>query len=469
MRMKLSFLGAAQNVTGSRFLIDANGTRVLVDCGLYQERQFRGRNWEPFVVPPESIDAILLTHAHLDHCGLLPKLVREGFRGPIHCTRATAEIAKYILLDAAHLQEEDAEHKRRRHRREGRKGPHDPVVPLYTTGDAERCLGAFEPLDYDQPLALGDGLEAIFRDAGHVFGSSNVTVTARKNGQQRKIVFSGDVGRPDMPIIEDPVPVDADADYVLVESTYGNRLHESPDDIEDRLAEVINRTHEAGGNVCIPSFALERAQHVLYSLNKLLLADRIPHLATFLDSPMAINITEVFRNHPELFDREMARLVKANHSPFDLPMLHLTRTAEQSKAINHIKGTVIVIAGSGMCTGGRIKHHLVQNIDRPESTVLFVGYQAQGTLGRRIVEGEKQVRIFGQERDVRARVERIHGFSAHADRNELLDWLSQMDRPRQVFVVHGEQESAKDFRQFLADKTGWNVSVPSYRDEVKLD
>ncbi|MBS3733301.1 MAG: MBL fold metallo-hydrolase [Phycisphaerae bacterium] len=469
MKITLSFLGAASNVTGSRYLLDANGTRVLVDCGLYQERHLRDRNWAPFVVAPESIDAIVLTHAHLDHCGLLPKLVREGFRGRIYCSPATAEIARYILLDAAHIQQEDAEYKRRRHEAEGRSGPHADV-PLYTVEDAERCLQHFDPVDYDAPIPVGEHVAATFREAGHVFGSTNVTLSVQKDGQQRRVLFSGDVGRPGMPILRDPKPADGDADYVLVESTYGNRTHETPEDIGDRLADVINRTHAAGGNVCIPSFALERAQHLLYALNELLLADRIPHLATFLDSPMAIHITEVFRNHPELFDREMTRLVNANHSPFDLPTLHMTRTVSQSKAINHIKGTVVVIAGSGMCTGGRIKHHLVHNIERPDSTVLFVGYQARGTLGRHILDGAEKVRILGRQWDVRAQIERIHGFSAHADRDELLEWLNGLSRPpRHAFVVHGEPESAADFREHLVERTGWSASVPEYRDTVTLD
>jgi len=468
MQIKLSFLGAAQNVTGSRHLVQANGHRVLVDCGLYQERELRGRNWEEFPVPPKSIDAVLLTHAHLDHCGLLPKLAKEGFEGRIHCTPATGEIARIILLDSAHIQEEDAAFKRKRHQREGRTPPR-PVVPLYTTEDARETFPLFSPVRYRQPVQLAGGMRATFHEAGHVFGSSMITLTVEQDGRRRTILFSGDVGRKNMPIIEDPTVFDQ-ADYVLVESTYGDRVHETVGDVKDRLVEVINDTVSRGGNVIIPSFALERSQDILYHLNELLMERRIPHLMVFLDSPMAIEITRVFRGHPELYDEEMAEHAAERSSPFDFPGLKMTRTADESKSINFIRGTVLVIAGSGMCTGGRIKHHLVNNIARPESTILFVGYQAVGTLGRQIVDGAEEVRILGRMHAVRAKIERINGFSAHADREELLGWLGGLKKPpRRVFVVHGETESARQFRDLLAEKTGWDVLAPAYQDEVILD
>lgn len=468
MRIKLSFLGAARNVTGSRFLVEADGLRVLVDCGLYQERDLRGRNWDPFPIPPKTIDAVLLTHAHLDHCGLLPKLVREGFGGKIYCTAATAEIARIILLDSAHIQEEDAEYKRRRHQREGRKGPY-PEVPLYTTADAEKCLPLFSPVKYDQPVRINNVAEAVFRDAGHILGSSMIRLKIENNGDERTILFSGDVGRRDMPIIEDPSEFHQ-ADYVLVESTYGDRVHEKAQDVDDRLADVINSTKQAGGNIVIPSFALERSQDLLYHLNELLLGDRIPHLMIFLDSPMAIRVTEVFKDHPELFDDEMAERVKKHLSPFAFHGLKMTRSTSESKAINHIRGTVIIIAGSGMCTGGRIKHHLVNNITRPECTILFIGYQAVGTLGRYLVGGPEEVRILGKKYPVKAKIVQIGGFSAHADKNELFRWLSGLTKaPKKVFVVHGESDSADHFRDFVSEKTGWDVSVPEYKDEVVLE
>ena len=468
MQIKLRFLGAAQNITGSRHLLEANDTRILVDCGLYQERQFRARNWDPFPVEPKYINAVLLTHAHLDHCGLLPKLVKEGFRGKIYCIAAAAEISKIILLDSAKIQEEDAEHKRKRHERQGRKGPH-PDVPLYTIEDAEACFPLFSHVEYREAQDLGDGVEATFYDAGHVLGSSIIRTKVHQDGQERIILFSGDIGRPDRPIVHDPTIFDY-ADYVLIESTYGDRVHDDTADVENAIAEVINSTIKAGGNIIVPSFALERSQEVLYYINELRLKNKIPEFKVFLDSPMASRITKVFENHPELFDKEMTEYIKRHKSPFDLPGLQMAGTADESKAINNIKGTVMVIAGSGMCTGGRVKFHLVNNISQPNNTIMFVGYQAVGTLGRSIVDGIKKVRILGEKRSIKAKIVRIHGFSAHADKNELLDWLKELDAPpRGVFVVHGETESARSFGNFVRKQTGWQVSVPEYQDEIVLD
>ena len=468
MQIKLTFLGAAQNVTGSRHLLEVNGARLLIDCGLYQERQFRERNWDPFVVPPSQLDAVLITHAHLDHCGRLPKLVKEGFAGKVYCTTATAELARIVLLDSAHIQEEDAEFKRKRHQREGRKGTH-PEVPLYTVEDAEQTIPLFAPVRYEHPVKVADGIEASFHDAGHILGASMIKLQIRCDGEQRTILFSGDVGRWDKPILRDPT-VFEQADYVLIESTYGDRVHDDSGNVENTLAEAINSTRRAGGNIVVPSFSIERSQDLVYHLNELLRSDRIPPLMAFLDSPMAIRVTEVFTRHPEMFDEEMTELINRNQSPFDFPGLNLARTTNESKAINNIRGTAIIIAGSGMCTGGRIKHHLVNNITREESTILFVGYQAHGTLGRIILDGADKVRILGQKYPVRANIARVPGFSGHADRQELLRWLQALKQPpRQVFVVHGEADAAMQFGTFVREKTGWNVSVPAYRDQVILD
>jgi len=468
MKIKLRFLGAAQNITGSRHLLEANGTKILVDCGLYQERQLKSRNWDPFVIPPESIDAVLLTHAHLDHCGLLPKLVRDGFKGKIYCTAATSEIAQIILLDAAHLQEEDAEFKHKRHEREGRKGPYQEI-PLYTVDEAQAGFQHFQPVEYKKPVEIVNDVEATFYDAGHVLGSSMIKINIPLNGQHRTVLFSGDVGRPHRPIVRDPSCIDQ-ADYVLIESTYGDRVHQDLENTKKTIAEIINSTKKAGGNIIIPSFALERSQEVLYYINELLLAGAIPHLTVFLDSPMASSITKVFQKHRELYDKEMAEYIRHNESPFNFPGLKMAGTTDESKAINNIKGTSIIIAGSGMCTGGRIKHHLVNNITRPESTIMFVGYQAIETLGRRIVDGEKKVRILGKEYPVKAKVVQVGGFSSHAGKDELLKWLKCLDKPpKKIFVVHGESDSAISFGDYIREKTGWKVAVPNYQDEVVLD
>ncbi len=468
MQIRITFLGAAQNVTGSRFLVETNGSRVLVDCGLYQERDLAERNWDPFPFPASQIDAVLLTHAHLDHCGLLPKLVREGFRGRIHCTAPTAEIAQIILLDSAHIQEEDAAYKLKRHSKERRKSPR-PIEPLYTAGDAERVQPYFQPVPYAKKVEVAKGIAATFHDAGHVFGSSMITLDVRGNGESRTILFSGDVGRKNQPILHDPTTFER-ADYVLVESTYGDRVHEPEQDVPEALAEVIDQADQAGGNLVIPCFALERSQNILYYLSDLLHRDRIPPMMVFLDSPMAIKITKVFSKYPELYDEQMRQRIAGEMSPFKFPGLTMTRTVDESKAINRIKGTAAILAGSGMCTGGRIKHHLVNNIERPESTILFVGYQAKGTLGRIISSGAREVRIHGVLRAVRAKIARISGMSAHADRQELLGWLSTLTKkPRGVFVVHGETESAESFASLLREKDGWQVTVPKYRDTVTLD
>jgi metallo-beta-lactamase family protein len=468
MQIKLSFLGAAKSVTGSRYQVEVNGTKLMVDCGLNQERAYLSRNWEAFSTPPHKIEAVLLTHAHLDHCGLLPKLVKEGFRGRIICTRATAEIAKIILLDSAHLQEEDAAYKKKRHIREGRKGPY-PEIPLYTVTDAEKTLPLFYPVEYNQRVNLGHGIESTFFDAGHVLGSSMVRLLISQQGEKRSIIFSGDVGRWDRPILNDPT-VFRHTDYIIVESTYGDRIHERAEDISDDLAQIVNSTFKAGGNIIVPSFALQRTQEILYYLNALRMTNRIPKLRVYLDSPMAAKINKVYENFTGLFDEETKGLLNQNHSPFDLPGLTTVETTAESKALNAIKGTVMIIAGSGMCTGGRIKHHLTLNISRPESTILFVGYQAEGTLGRLILNGAPSVRIFGQQYPVRARIYQIQGFSAHADRDELMSWLNTLSvKPRHVFITHGEAEAAEKFREYLTEKTGFEASVPAFNSSVILD
>jgi metallo-beta-lactamase family protein len=468
MSIKLTFLGGAHSVTGSRYLVETNGSRILVDCGLFQERELRERDWEPFAVPPKSIDAILLTHPHLDHSGYIPKLAKDGFRGRIYCTMASKEITEVLLLDSASLLMEDAEIKKKRHQREGRKGPY-PEVALYDIDDAEDCFPLFKKVTYGKTISIAHGIEATFFEAGHTLGSASICLRIQQGNNQRTILFSGDLGRQGKPIIMDPTMF-TQADYVVIESTYGDRILDLPNNMLPLLAENINWTVKEGGNIIIPSFALERSQEVLYYLNQLLLSNTIPHLMVFVDSPMAASITDIFRRHEELMDSETISLIKNGNSPFAFPGLQMVRTTEQSKAINHIKGSVIVIAGSGMCTGGRIKHHLVANISRSDSCILFVGYQASGTLGREIVDGAKEVRIFGQYFPVNARITYLTGFSGHSDQKELLAWLTYMRKtPTHVFVTHGESAVTDSFAALIKERTGWPVTAPNYREEVTLD
>lgn len=465
MFAKLTFLGAAENVTGSRYLLEINGSRILVDCGLYQERALNDRNWAPFPVAPSSLDAILLTHAHLDHCGYLPRLVHHGFQGSIYGTHPTAEIAKTVLMDSAKIQAEDVEFKKKRHAREKRKGPH-PLEPLYSIADVEQCCSLFTPVRYHQTAAIADGVEATFTDAGHILGSASIQVRS----QGRSIVFSGDIGRWDRPILEDPDGCPP-SDYIVMESTYGDTLHEQTGQIQDRLCQVLTDTVRRGGNLIIPTFAIERAQEVLYYLNALLQANCIPGIIAFLDSPMAVTVSKIFEKNMEILDADMHKLVQARQSPFHFPGLEMVQTVDASKAINSIKGSVVVMAGAGMCTGGRIKHHLANNISRPESTILFVGYQANGTLGRLILNGVTPVRLFGQPHPVRAKLEQITGFSAHADRNELLKWVSKLGAqpPRHVFVTHGEPETARSFAETLHREKGFTATVPRYGAVAELE
>jgi metallo-beta-lactamase family protein len=466
---KLTFLGAARNVTGSCYLLESQDTRVLIDCGMYQERKYQERNWQPFLFDPHSIDGVFLTHAHLDHCGLLPKLVRDGYRGRIYCTQATAEIAEIILIDAAHLQVEDAIFKAERHKREGRRGPH-PEIPLYTVEDAEAVRPHFSPVEYLGCVRVNSNVEGCYYEAGHVLGAAVININIKQDGKNHRLIFSGDIGEPHRPIINDPTLFD-EAEYIVIESTYGDRTHEEHEntDIQKQLRDCINRTVSAGGNIVIPSFALERSQELLYHLNELFLRKEIPAVRVFLDSPLAIRITEVFKHHAELFDKEMMQRLRQGDSFFNYENLRIVESAEESKAINNIKGSSIIIAGSGMVTGGRVKHHIVNNITRPESTILFVGYQAEGTPGRILLDGAKEIRLLGQVYQVRAHIEKIDGFSAHADRDGLLAWLADIRvPPRCVFISHGEEKAAMSFAKVLHERTGWTVKVPQYKDTVEL-
>jgi len=465
--MDIHFLGATRQVTGSRYAIASDGAIVLVDCGMFQERALLERNWEPFPIPPAEIRTVLLTHAHLDHCGFIPRFVRSGFAGRILATPATIELARIVLLDAASIQEEDAAYKKKRHAKEGRIGPH-PEVPLYTVEDARASFERFEPVDYLEPVRVNASLAARFFDAGHILGSSMITLDLREKGLRRSLLFSGDIGQWAKPIVRDP-SVFAAADYVVMETTYADRDHEDPGPIEDLLSGVLSEAALRGGNVLIPVFALERAQEILFYIGRLVRDGRIRRVPVFLDSPMAIEASEVFVRYPGLLDPEAQSFLTGSESkPFDFPGLRFTRTVEESKSINSYKGPCVILAGSGMCNAGRIKHHLVHNIGRPECTVLFVGYQAAGTLGRQILEGKTPVRIHGQALDVKARIVQIHGFSGHAGRSGLLRWLDAFEKPpRSLFLTHGEAEGALKLAEELRGK-GWAVEVPEYLESFAL-
>jgi metallo-beta-lactamase family protein len=465
--MKIRFLGATRQVTGSSYFLDAGGVKILVDCGLFQERDYSHRNWEAFPVPPDQIHCLLLTHVHLDHSGLIPKLVKEGFAGDILLTPASKELFPIVILDSARMQEEDAAFKKKRHEKEGRGGLY-PEIPLYTVQDAEKCFPLLKDVPYEEFLPLNDRVKVCFHDAGHILGSAMIEIVVQDENGSQSIVFSGDIGQWDSPLVGNPSVFDR-ADYVVMESTYGDRNHDSPQDIDDRLCKVVNDTVRAGGNVLIPTFVVERAQELLYHFSRLARAERIPYVVIFLDSPMAVEITKVFEQCKEYFDKETLDLFKNGQSPFDFPELKLVESVEASKAINLIKGSAVIMAGSGMITGGRIKHHLVREITRPESTLLFVGYQAAGTLGRQILDGVSPVRVLGQSYPVRMKIEKIDGFSAHAGMDDLHRWLSNFKSPpKHVFLTHGEEESILSLENYLHSKGGWEVSAPTYMEEYSL-
>lgn len=464
--MKLQFLGANRQVTGSRCYLRAGGAKLLVDCGMFQERAVQDLNWEKSPVPPKQIDAVLLTHAHLDHCGLLPRLVDEGFRGPIYATSATCDLAEIVLEDSAEIQMEDVAFKRKRHQREGRRGKH-PEVPLYTTAEVKRTVKCLKPVRYGKPVPLGRGVTAVFHDAGHILGSAMIEVVAEEDGQSRRIIFSGDIGQWDKPIVRDPTTF-AEADYVVMESTYGTRDHHQNGDVGEQLGRVIRETVARGGNVVIPAFAIERTQELLYHLHQLS-HNGMPKVPIFVDSPMAIAATEVFRRHPEHYDEETAQLVSQGHSPLGFDGVTFARSRDESKAINAVDGPAVIMATSGMCTAGRIKHHLARNIARPDSTILFTGFQSPGTLGRQILDGNQEVRIHGRFIPVLARIEQIHGLSGHADRGGLRRWLAAFQRPpKRLFINHGEPEAAEAMVLYARNALRWDASLPQYQETVEL-
>jgi len=447
--MKLSFHGADRDVTGSCHLLECLGKRILVDCGMRQgSRELARENAEPFGFDPASIDLVLLTHAHLDHCGRLPLLVKRGFRGEIVATAATHELARLVIADAAHLQEEEAR-REARHRRRG--GDEDATEPLYSLVDAFAALGQFgHAASYGAPIELAPGIRATFLDAGHILGSASILVEVTERGETRSVLFSGDIGNAGRPLLRPPA-TPAKADFIVMESTYGDRLHRPMAASIDEFQATVSATFARGGNVIIPTFALERAQEILYFLHQAIESGKLPASAqVFLDSPMAISATEIFEHHPECLEPAVAALFQHGGDPFRLPNLHLARETADSMAINRITGGAIVMAGAGMCTGGRIRHHLRHNLWRRECSVIFVGFAAIGTPARQIIDGAHSVTLLGEHIPVRAQIRTINGFSAHADQQELMNWHRGIGGSRMTFLVHGEPAAMTSLAAKLA-------------------
>jgi metallo-beta-lactamase family protein len=459
-QVTLQFLGAAKTVTGSKTAIYAGtdaDNPMMVDCGLFQgPKEWRLRNREPLPIDPSSIGTVLLTHGHLDHCGYLPRLVKDGFTGNVLCTLATADIARIILLDSAHLQEEEAAFA-------NKKGfsKHSPAKPLYTTDDALNAIDMFYPVNLDETTDLNSHVSASFHEAGHILGSTSVNVHIKNHGS---VLFSGDLGRFGAPILPDPA-THSHIDTVVMESTYGGRLH-GQTDIFSALADIVNESVKRGGVLVIPAFALGRTQLLLFALRQLKAEKAIDDIPIFIDSPMAIRVTGTHSRHTDSFDIESKYLVKSGDQPLEPPNLHIFRSVDESKSLNDLKNNAIIISASGMATGGRILHHLSNRLPHSQNTVLFIGYQAVGTRGRTIVNGEKQVKIHGRKVPVKAQIESIQGFSAHADQDELIIWLRQFSqKPSKIFLNHGENDSLNELKDALTPEFGSEIVIPDYLEK----
>jgi metallo-beta-lactamase family protein len=461
--MKIRFLGAARTVTGSCYHLSSNGIQILVDCGIYQGKNSDEINRIPFQFDPKEINYLLLTHAHLDHSGLIPKLVMDGFQGRIFTTSATAELVEIMLYDSAHIQEKDAEWLTKKSYRSGRN---EVFEPLYNTEDVTTALPYFDKKPYGDIEGLGNGIKYRFIDAGHILGSGTLEIWYQDGNKEKKVVFSGDVGKNENPIIHDPQHVE-EANYVVVESTYGNRFHKDMQESIDELEKAIKETFKRGGNVLIPSFAVGRTQDILYILNKLVKEGKLHDLDVYVDSPLADKATKIYMAHPEFFDAEAVTVFKFRST--EGMKIHFTTAVEESQKINKIKSGAIIIAGSGMCEGGRIRHHFKHNIWRPECSIIFTGFQVKGTLGRHIIDGAKTAHILGEEMVIRAKVYTIGGFSAHADQKELLEWLGAFTvKPEEVFIVHGEETVSLEFEKIVQEKLGLNTHVPQKGEELEI-
>ena len=473
--MKITFLGATKTVTGSNFLVEGAGKKFLIDCGMYQGQSVEElENSAPFLFNVNEIDFMLLTHAHIDHSGRIPKLYNEGYHNPIIATKATCDLCEIMLPDSGHIQEVEIEWKNRKRKREGKP----PMPPLYTAQDAINSLEIFQRVKYDEIIDVAENIQVRFNDAGHMLGSSIIEIWVTENGKTEKIVFTGDLGNNDIPLLGSPTMIE-DADYLVMESTYGNRLHIRNDEKANLFLNIVSETLEKDGTVVIPSFAVGRTQEILYELDKIKQNgaseefykkyEELMKVPVYVDSPLAISATEVFKKNMELFEEEVQEQIKRGENPLDFPGLRFTRTAEESKALNESNEPSIIISASGMCEVGRIKHHLKHNLWNPNSTILFVGYQAPGTLGRTIVDGAKKVKIFGEEIAVNARVEYIEGYSGHADQEWLMNFIySFFTKPKHIFLVHGEPEGQIVLKQKILEKTHIPVTIPEFGEVYEL-
>lgn len=475
--MNITFLGATKTVTGSNFLVEGAGKKFLVDCGMYQgQAREEMENESDFAFNIDEIDFVLLTHAHIDHTGRVPKLYKEGYRNKIIATKATCDLCSIMLPDSGHIQEVEIEWRNKKRLREGKSA----LPPLYTAEEAEMCLELFHPVAYDEIIDLSENIQARFNDAGHMLGSSIIEIWITENGETKKIVFTGDLGNNDIPLLDSPTMIE-NADYLVMESTYGGRHHLRNDDKASLFLNIVSETLDKGGTVVIPSFAVGRTQEILFELDKLKDSndqseefmkkyDKLMKAPVFVDSPLAISATEIFRENMDLFEEEVKARIQKGNNPLEFPGLKFTRTADESKELNESTLPSIIISASGMCEVGRIKHHLKHNLWNPNSTILFVGYQAPGTLGRSIVEGAKKVKIYGEEIAVNARIEYIEGYSGHADQEWLMNFIySFIEKPKHIFLVHGEPEGQLVLRDKIIQETGIPVTIPEYGEQYTLD
>lgn len=469
--MKITFLGAAKEVTGSCYLVETEKSKFLIDCGMFQGSEIEDEyNYQEFAFDIEDIDFMLLTHAHIDHSGRIPLLYKRGYRKKIYATKGTVDLCEYMLQDSGHIQQIENEWKNRKRKRAGKT----LRMPLYTADDGKAAMQLFYGVNYDEIIEPSDDVKVKFNDAGHMLGSSILEIWVKEGGKETKVVFSGDLGNKNIPILRDPAIID-EADYLVCESTYGDRLHEDVGDKAKKLMEIIKKTISRGGNVIIPSFAVGRTQELLYEIHKdeELYKNEIEYISkvpVYVDSPLATSVTDVFRKHLDYFDDEARRYVENGDYPLDFPNLHFTHSAEESKALNDLKEPVIIISASGMCEAGRIKHHLKHNLWRSDSTIVFVGYQAKGTLGRRILEGEKTVNIFGEEITVNAEIQNIESFSGHADQKGIMDWISSFKKkPKKIFIVHGEDSAQKVLSEKIKDVFDIETIIPSKYDTYDFE